>query len=526
MSTGRKLTDKELEKLEKKLAKEYRTAKKDMQKKLDKFKKKFDAADKAQKGLLDKGIITKKQYKEWRAGQIARSQWMQEQIKSYANDLVNTNRRAAEMINGVLPGVFAENHGFGTYEVERTLGINTSYTFRNRDTIVRLLKDDPQLLPKASIDIPKDQRWNVQKLNSALTQGLMQGESIDKIADRLQNVADMNRASAIRNARTMVTGAENAGKLESYRRAAAMGIKIKKTWSATMDDRTRDSHAFLDGVTVELEQEFPNGCMYPGDPGGPGDEVWNCRCELSMQMDGFERDATDLSQRNTDHFTFDDYETWKKWHTERLITTTNKRAVKELKEGGHVSDRTIQYMVRGGGTKRGIVARTINVSEDMADVYVDHAEIWSGYGYKATRAYQQGIARAYQAELGAASDEFLEELIEKSPKWKGGVTYRGVRLDENQLNELKSIAGTNKIYDMKGTAAWSSDRSVALERVKTHTDVIFECETQSKGISIAHISVTPYEYEVLTSKRARYTIISVKQDRNGVWVVKLKEKKR
>ena len=33
MSIGRKLTDKELEKLEKKLAKEYRTAKKEMQKK-------------------------------------------------------------------------------------------------------------------------------------------------------------------------------------------------------------------------------------------------------------------------------------------------------------------------------------------------------------------------------------------------------------------------------------------------------------------------------------------------------------
>ena len=310
MSIGRKLTDKELEKLEKKLAKEYRTAKKEMQKKLDKFKKKFDAADKAQRGLLDKGIITKKQYKEWRDGQIARNQWMQKQIKSYADDMVNANKRAAEMINATLPRVFNESHLFGLYEAEK--GTDFYAKLYNRDTVARLLKDSPQLLPKASIDIPKDKRWNVQKMNSALTQGLMQGESIDKIATRLQNVTDMNKASAIRNARTMVTGAENAGKLESYRRAAAMGIKIKKTWSATMDDRTRDSHAFLDGVTVELEEEFPNGLMYPGDPGGAGDEVWNCRCELSMQMDGFERDMTDLSQRNTDHFYYDSYEDWKR----------------------------------------------------------------------------------------------------------------------------------------------------------------------------------------------------------------------
>ena len=316
MTEGRKLTDKELEKLEKKLAKEYRTAKKEMQKKLDKFQKKFDAADKVQKGLLDKGAITKKQYQDWRMGQIARSQWMQDQIKSYADDLVHVNQRAAEAINGTLPKVFAESHNFGTYEAEKAARIGTNYTLYNRDTVARLLKDDPKLLPKASIDVAKDKKWNVQKLNSALTQGIMQGESVDKIAKRLQNVTDMDRASAIKNARTMVTGAENAGKLESYRRAAAMGIKLKKMWSATIDDRTRDSHAFLDGVTVDLEEEFPNKCMYPGDPGGPGDEVWNCRCELSMQLDGFERDITDLENRNTDHFNYDSYDEWKSAHGE------------------------------------------------------------------------------------------------------------------------------------------------------------------------------------------------------------------
>lgn len=311
MSIGRKLTDKELEKLEKALAKEYKKAKKEMQNKLDVFTVKFDRADRAQRGQLKKGTITKTQYNDWRKGQILRSGWMKEQIRSYADDLVNVNKRAVEIINRTLPSIYAESHNYGTYEAEKKSGRNTGYIAYNRETVSRLLKDNPQLLPKAKLDIPKDKIWNQQKLNSALVQGLMQNESIPKIADRLQKVADMDQNSAIRNARTMVNSAENAGKYDSFRRVAALGVKIVKVWSATLDDRTRDSHAFLDGVSVKLEEEFPNGLMYPSDMSGSAEEVWNCRCELSCDIEGRERDWTDLSWRNTDHFTHDDYWEWK-----------------------------------------------------------------------------------------------------------------------------------------------------------------------------------------------------------------------
>ncbi len=34
------------------------------------------------------------------------------------------------------------------------------------------------------------------------------------------------------------------------------------------DDRTRESHAQLDGVRVDVKEKFPNGLMYPGDTEG------------------------------------------------------------------------------------------------------------------------------------------------------------------------------------------------------------------------------------------------------------------
>lgn len=292
MDEGRRLTDIELEKLEKALSREYRTAKKEMQKKLDKFQKKFAKSDKSQKGHLEKGDITEEQYINWKKGQLLRSSWMKDMINSYVDDQTNVNKKATSLINDVLPEVYAENHNFGTYQVEHEAKIGTSYTLFNKDTVVRLLKDDPKLLPTAKLDIPKDKRWNKQMMNSALVQGIMQGESADDIAKRLMNVTGMNESSAIRAARTMITGAEAAGKLDSYRRMKAMGIPVLKMWQATLDDKTRSSHRHLDRETADVDAPFSNGLMYPGDPDGIGVEVYNCRCNLSMQIKGFERDQS------------------------------------------------------------------------------------------------------------------------------------------------------------------------------------------------------------------------------------------
>ena len=49
------------------------------------------------------------------------------------------------------------------------------------------------------------------------------------MADDLQKrITTMSRDSAIRTARTAVTGAQNAGRMDSYAAAEKMGIKLKR----------------------------------------------------------------------------------------------------------------------------------------------------------------------------------------------------------------------------------------------------------------------------------------------------------
>jgi hypothetical protein len=65
--------------------------------------------------------------------------------------------------------------------------------------------------------------------------------------------------------------------------AGALGTDspdVTKTWSAVMDDRTREWHADLDGVEIPINatwQADGEDLLYPGD-GGPSNSE-NCRCE-------------------------------------------------------------------------------------------------------------------------------------------------------------------------------------------------------------------------------------------------------
>lgn len=328
MDYGHAETDRRLKELEKKIAKEYSQAEKEVQAKLDDYLKRFKAKDEIKRKKLQAGEITRTEYNDWRTGQIMIGKRWEEMRDSLAEDMHNVNKIANSMAREFSYDAYALNHNYGTFEVEKGSLVDTSYTLYDRSTVERLVRDNPDMLPppgkKTSQRIRerKDVLWNKQHIQSVMTQSILQGESIPQIAKRLATaVGDSNRASAVRNARTMTTGAENAGRVDSYRRASKMGIKIKQVWVATLDSRTRHSHRELDGEEIEVEEDgkdayFSNGCRFPGDPQGDPSEVYNCRCTLIADV-GQSFDVRDLDSRNTDHFEYANYDEWKSAHASR-----------------------------------------------------------------------------------------------------------------------------------------------------------------------------------------------------------------
>lgn len=162
-----------------------------------------------------------------------------------------------------------------------------------------------------SHDVAKDAIWNRGLLADQITQGVMLGESIPKIAARVARVTGQNVAGAARVARTSVTAAECAGRVDSYARAKSMGIDLKQEWLATLDTRTRRSHRKLDGEKVDVGSTFSNGCRYPGDPQAPYGEICNCRCTLIAAVEGVDYSDGKRWSRLPGGMTYDDWKAGK-----------------------------------------------------------------------------------------------------------------------------------------------------------------------------------------------------------------------
>jgi HK97 family phage portal protein len=85
-----------------------------------------------------------------------------------------------------------------------------------------------------------------------------------------------NRAMII--ARTETVGALNQGEFAA---ATESGLLESKSWLSQGDDRVREDHAMMDGETIGINDDFPIGLRYPGDPMGDAAQVINCRCTLT-----------------------------------------------------------------------------------------------------------------------------------------------------------------------------------------------------------------------------------------------------
>lgn len=285
---GRAEADRILRRMESEVHKVYRTAYSEMQAKADEYLKDFIKEDSLLREQVRNGTLSPDDYKQWRYSHMLTGRRWYEMADVLATDMVNSNLITASIINNHLPEVYAVGFNYGLYTIEKQAMFETSFTLYNRHTVERLIRDKPDLLPQAKINIPKDLRWNKQKLNSAITQGILQGESIPEISRRLAKVTDMNEVSAIRNARTMVTSAENGGHYEAAKKAENMGLKIQLEWQTAEDSRVRHSHAEINGERINVGGVFSNGCRYPADPQGDPAEVYNCRCRAVEIFIGFD----------------------------------------------------------------------------------------------------------------------------------------------------------------------------------------------------------------------------------------------
>ena len=108
-----------------------------------------------------------------------------------------------------------------------------------------------------------------------------------------------------------------------------MGVKLKKEWLATLDGRTRHSHAVLDGEQVAQDKAFFNGCRFPGDPKGAPGEIYNCRCTLTAVVEGADTSDAKRRARNAEIGQNEtasgmSYQEWTAWKQKEAVREESK----------------------------------------------------------------------------------------------------------------------------------------------------------------------------------------------------------
>lgn len=293
----------------------YEEAQKDITKKLDEFMKRFKARDAMYQAKVAAGEIAKADYDAWRRCQIFQGERWKIMKQEMADQILKANRTAAGMINDERRVVFQNNANYAAFQIEKKTKGAASFGLYDSATVTRLLKEDRKLLPEYKINAQKDYKWNNRHVNNAVTQSIIQGESIDKLTKRLTDSLEASNRSTMMNfARTAMTGAQNAGRVEAMHDAEDMGIKVKKLWIATLDSRTRDTHAELDGQSVDVDEPFVvdgMGIMFPGDPNADPSLVYNCRCTLGYEYPDYK--SSNVRRRDNETDDMIEYQTYSEW---------------------------------------------------------------------------------------------------------------------------------------------------------------------------------------------------------------------
>lgn len=370
---GHEYTDEQIKDLERRIHAVYSEAQRDLEKKIDEFNKKFVIKDSIHMQQVKDGTWTQERYDNWVKGQIFQSKQWEAKRDQISRTMTEANKTAMGIINGDSKNVFGYNATYMNYTLEHDAGIDLGFGLYDQSTVDNLLKNNPQTLPRWKINEQKDYIWNKKLVNNAVTQGILQGEGIDKITKRIAESLSMQNENLSRTfARTAMTEAENAGRLQSLEDAEEMGIEVQKQWMATLDGRTRDSHRELDGESVPTDEKFSNGLMYPGDPSGDPREIYNCRCTMVGDVKKY---PAKFQRRNQEKDKPIQYMTYKQW--EKLKEAGKKGYA--ASEGG--KGKTIDYSKYGGKESFEILKKYGTWDDFLGNAETDEFDtVWENLG--------------------------------------------------------------------------------------------------------------------------------------------------
>lgn len=286
---GQRFVDKLTPQLEKQIAKEYAGALKEIRATMAEFYAKYPMT-----------------YQEM--SKYKRMEKLQGELKVIVNNL---NRRLERDVGNGLEDIYTHSHNILGYALENNYSFD--YAMPPQRAIVEAINNP--IMGQTVTNALRDNRdYMARQINQTITRGLIRGDSYRDMARELRGTMESNlNRNALRIVRTEAHKVQSIAQQDSYDYAESLGIKGKKVWVASLDSRTRDDHAMMDGVEADEDGifTFPDGVTTEGPSlsGEPHQDI-NCRCTTIFIID-------DMPEVRREKGGIKEYKTFQEWAKEK-----------------------------------------------------------------------------------------------------------------------------------------------------------------------------------------------------------------
>lgn len=178
-------------------------------------------------------------------------------------------------------------------------GIPIVFPFNQEDVAHAAAQDWSALSGKLSKNLYTSTYKTAKETVKRISKGIAMNSSYATIASDIAKTGTASVNNALRIVRTESHRIHEEVKFKTINGAKDKGADVVKQWDASIDRRTRKSHAALDGQIRELDQPFKspsNGhtAMYPGGFGIASEDI-NCRCVV-LQRARWALDKSELDK--------------------------------------------------------------------------------------------------------------------------------------------------------------------------------------------------------------------------------------
>lgn len=324
--------------LERQISQTYGQARKNIARHTEEYFEEFQKRDESKRKEVADGITTEKEYQDWLNGEKTYMTRNEQLLRSVSEEYRNADKTAEKWINGELPYSYVAGYNATGTGIQGEIS-GYSFCIIDKNAVKSMMQNGDIPIATYTAGTEKHTAYVDKKARQAITQGIIQGKSVSNVAANVNKalgvVTDRERKATIRNTRTLMNSAHNSGGYEAMADASKDGIILDKQWLATKDERTRDSHAHLDGEIVKWNEEFSNGLRFPQDPRGEAEEVYNCRCAMQEITRGFYNKYTGktvmMPDTPQDEYAAESKAYWNKYFAE-------KKQKEKFENGETVSD--------------------------------------------------------------------------------------------------------------------------------------------------------------------------------------------